>query len=71
MNAFDEIKWTEYPISSSAAYGQCELKIGEIGYAAPRATIIAGVHGDEGPWGALAIRYLLDSIKKEEILGSL
>lgn len=71
MNAFDEIKWTGYPISSSAAYGKCEIKMGEIGSTAPRATIIAGVHGDEGPWGALAIRYLLESIKKDEVLGSL
>ena len=71
MNAFEEIKWSDYPVSSSAAYGVCSLSIGEIGEGSPTATIIAGVHGDEGPWGALAIKYLFENIKKNEIVGSL
>jgi predicted deacylase len=31
---------------------------GEAGTAGPRATLIAGTHGDEGPWSALAIKTL-------------
>jgi len=71
MNVFDEVKWKEHSISSSAAYGVCSLKIGEVGEGSPRATIIAGVHGDEGPWGSLAIRYLLKDIENSDLLGSL
>lgn len=71
MNAFDEVKWKDVAISSSAAYGVCSLKIGSLSKGSPRATIIAGVHGDEGPWGALVIKYLLVSIEKNDIIGSL
>lgn len=71
MTVFDEIKWKKYHVSSSAAYGECSLKVGEVGEGFPRATIIAGVHGDEGPWGALAIRYLLKNIEINDLLGSL
>lgn len=71
MSIFDEIKWKDYPISSSAAYGICSLKIGEVGEGSPRATILAGVHGDEGPWGSLAIRYLLEDIEIDDLLGAL
>jgi hypothetical protein len=71
MSLFDEIKWKEYHISSSAAYGVCSLSIGEVGEDSPRATILAGVHGDEGPWGSIAIRYLLKDIEKKDLLGSL
>jgi uncharacterized protein len=71
MTAFNEVKWKDVAISSSAAYGVCILKIGIIGKGTPCATIIAGVHGDEGPWGALVIKYLLDSIELDDIIGSL
>lgn len=71
MSAFDEIKWNDYRISSSAAYGVCSLKIGELGEGSPCASIIAGVHGDESPWGSLAIRYLLKNIEINDLIGSL
>ena len=71
MSLLDEIKWKDYHISSSAAYGVCSLTIGEVGGDSPCATILAGVHGDEGPWGSLAIRYLLKDIDKNALLGSL
>jgi predicted deacylase len=71
MTAFNEVKWKDIAISSSAAYGTCSLKIGTLGKGTPCATIIAGVHGDEGPWGALVIKYMLDSIESNEIIGSL
>jgi predicted deacylase len=71
MNVFDEVKWKEHSVSSSAVYGVCSLKIGEVGEGSPRATLLAGVHGDEGPWGSLAIRYLLEDIENSNLLGSM
>lgn len=71
MTLFNEVKWKDIAISSTSAYGTCSLKIGAFGKGTPCATIIAGVHGDEGPWGALVIKYLLDSIESDEIIGSL
>lgn len=37
----------------------------------PPATILAGVHGDEGPWGAWAIHKFLSSTDVDELAGSI
>jgi uncharacterized protein len=71
MTVFNEVAWEDFPVSSSAAYGTCSIKIGFLGKGSPCATLIAGVHGDEGPWGALVFRYLLDSIETNDIKGTL
>ncbi len=56
---YDHLDWTTYPVPSHAATGHIELHVGEVGSGDKVATLIAGVHGDEGPWGALALRQLL------------
>lgn len=46
------------PVTGHAAAQYIPLKYGEAGTAGIRATLIAGTHGDEGPWSALAIKML-------------
>lgn len=56
---YDQLVWHTYPVPSHAASGEVSLRVGEVGEGGDLATLVAGVHGDEGPWGALALRELL------------
>ena len=51
--------------------GQLRLSVGEVGEAGPLMLVTAGVHGDEGPWGAWAIRLLLDRVPADQLRGRL
>ncbi len=53
---YDSLRWSELRVTAHAAAQHIPLKYGEAGAAGPRATLIAGTHGDEGPWSALAIK---------------
>jgi len=55
---YDALSWHEVPITAHAAARRIPLVYAEAGTAGPRATLIAGTHGDEGPWSALAIKML-------------
>lgn len=67
---FDQLRWRSVPLAGEAAYGQVELHIGEVGDDGPLAFLSAGAHGDEGPWGALALRNAL-SLPSERLHGRL
>lgn len=56
---YDQLRWREHELPSHAANGHTSLYVGETGETGETATLVAGVHGDEGPWGALALRQLL------------
>jgi predicted deacylase len=56
---YEKIVWTTRQAPSHAATGRVDLYVGEVGTKGPVATLVAGVHGDEGPWGALALQKLL------------
>lgn len=56
---YEALAWQDKQIGSNAASGCTLIKIGEVGNTGPWLTLTAGIHGDEGPWGALAIRELL------------
>jgi predicted deacylase len=71
MNLFNNIKWKTYEVPSTAATGTVSLKIGSIGDNQPSSTIIAGVHGDEGPWSGLAIKNALETIQINELIGTI
>lgn len=58
---YDALRWHEVAITGHAAARHIPLAYGEAGTAGPRATLIAGTHGDEGPWSALAIKMLCQS----------
>lgn len=55
---YDSLRWHESRITAHAAAQHVSLKYGEAGAGGTRATLVAGTHGDEGPWSALAIRML-------------
>jgi len=66
-----EVRWRRIPVGSGAAAGVVPLPLGEVGRGGPVALIAAGVHGDEGPWGSLAIRHLLRRLAPERLIGTL
>ena len=55
---YESLEWHEVRITAHAAAQYIPLKYGEAGSRGARATLIAGTHGDEGPWSALAIKML-------------
>src|SRR5713226_5055055 len=55
---YESLEWHEVRITAHAAAQYIPLKYGEAGSRGPRATLIAGTHGDEGPWSAVAIKML-------------
>lgn len=67
----NHIEWKSHGIPATSAFGSADLTVGEVGTAQPRILITAGIHGDEGPWGAWAIRKLLQRIDQEELKGSI
>jgi predicted deacylase len=67
----EAIQWQHIPIGAGAAVRQIELAIGSVGNSKPTALITAGIHGDEGPWGAWAIHKLLDGVSVSDLRGSI
>lgn len=63
--------WNSVPIPATSAFGSADLTIGEVGTGSPRLLITAGIHGDEGPWGAWAIQKLLERVDESELKGSI
>lgn len=66
-----QVTWTSEKIPATSAMGSLDLMIGEVGSLQPRMLITAGIHGDEGPWGAWAINKLLKRIDLSELRGSI
>jgi len=56
---YESIVWHEIQETAHAASRYIPLTYGEVGQQGKRITLIAGTHGDEGPWSALAIKGLL------------
>jgi predicted deacylase len=67
---FERLRWRTLAVAGEAASGLLDVRIGEAGDAGPLAFLSAGVHGDEGPWGALALRQAL-SVPAERLQGRL
>lgn len=67
----ERMRWREIPIGVTSAFGASHLLMGEIGKGGPGVLITAGIHGDEGPWGAWAIQKLLSSIGENDLRGFL
>ncbi|HKV45754.1 MAG TPA: M14 family metallopeptidase [bacterium] len=55
---YESLRWHEVRVTAHAAAQYIPLKYGEAGTTGTRVTLIAGTHGDEGPWSALAIKML-------------
>ncbi len=67
----DAISWQEHPVSSSLAYGTVNVRIGSVGQSGPVGVLLASVHGDEGPWGTLAINRMLEQTGLADLRGTL
>lgn len=67
----DQVAWREVWVGAGAAAGSAALPVGSVGSGRPVALLAAGVHGDEGPWGAWAIRLLLERVPARWLAGSL
>lgn len=65
------IGWQDYPIASSMAYGAVNLRIGTVGSGGPVGVLVASVHGDEGPWGTIAINEFLRAVPASDLVGTL
>jgi predicted deacylase len=68
---FELVEWENYYASADNSTSEITLTIGRVGQSNPSGLIVAGVHGDEGPWGAWAIRKLIEETREEDLLGSL
>ncbi|HEY3308633.1 MAG TPA: M14 family metallopeptidase [Desulfuromonadaceae bacterium] len=56
---YESLVWHEVKLTAHAAARTIPLVYGEVGTGGKRVTMVAGTHGDEGPWSALAIKGLL------------
>jgi hypothetical protein len=56
---YESLRWHEIQLTGHAAARTIPLVYGEVGTEGKRVTLVAGTHGDEGPWSALAIKALL------------
>jgi predicted deacylase len=65
------VDWHHVLVPSTTAYGKINLSYGLIGHGKPTGAIIAGIHGDEGPWGGWAIRKFLEDTCEDMLIGSL
>lgn len=57
---YESLSWSHLEVPGNAACPTVELEYAEVGRSGTRVTLVAGTHGDEGPWSALAIRKLLE-----------
>ena len=55
------LEWSTLPLPAGPLVGSIDLRVGTVTGAAPGpdTAIVCGVHGDEGPWGALAVLHAL------------
>jgi predicted deacylase len=71
IRLIDLIEWERVSVPAGASVGEVDLTIGRVGSSRPVGLVVAGIHGDEGPWGAWAIRKLLEATSLSELRGSL
>jgi predicted deacylase len=70
VTVFERLRWRALDVAGDVAGGRLAVHVGEAGDTGPLAFLSAGVHGDEGPWGALALREAL-SVPMERLRGRL
>ena len=67
----DAIVWEDHLIPSTLANRTVAVRVGRVGAGHPVGVLPASVHGDEGPWGTLAINRLLEQTPLSELAGCL
>lgn len=66
---WEKMQWRGIPLGATSAWGATQLQLGEYGAGERGVLITAGVHGDEGPWGAWAIHKLLRGLDASAVRG--
>ena len=66
----DNLSWSALNLPAGPLQSQLPLRWADVGSGKPRATITCGIHGDEGPWSALAVRRAL-ARPLPELVGSI
>jgi len=66
----EQVEWQRFEIESDAFHKTVGLVVGKIGDGRPVSVLSAGVHGDEGPWGALAIQKFLAAVESRDLIGT-
>ena len=54
------LRWSSADLPHEPATGSVPLHWAEVGEGGPLAVVTCGIHGDEGPWGALAVQRVLE-----------
>lgn len=67
----ERLKWESHPVPATLASPSIGLSIGRAGSAGPVGVLVAGQHGDEGPWGTRAIMRFLETTPAAALRGSL
>jgi uncharacterized protein len=65
------IEWKTYEVAAGLASGHVPVRIGTAGSGGPVGVLTASVHGDEGPWGTIAINRMLSRVDASELTGTL
>jgi uncharacterized protein len=65
------IDWKTYEVAAGLASGHVPVRIGTAGNGGPVGVLTASVHGDEGPWGTIAINRMLSRVDASELTGTL
>ena len=67
----ERLVWESRPVAATIASPTVGVSIGRAGSGAPVGVLVAGQHGDEGPWGTRAIMRFLESTPASSLRGSL
>jgi uncharacterized protein len=70
-NLVESMRWSSYKLPAGASVGEISFSVGTVGSGKPIGLLVAGLHGDEGPWGAWAIRKFLEKISIDDLRGTL
>lgn len=54
------LRWSRAALPGDPATSTLDLRFADVGHDGPLATVVCGIHGDEGPWGALAVQRVLE-----------
>lgn len=71
MTLAERLSWSSFAIPATIASPTIAVNVGRIGSGSPVGLIVAGQHGDEGPWGNRAIHKFLQSTSIDDLKGSL
>jgi len=67
----DRVSWESHPVPATIAAPSIGVSIGRVGGGKPVGLLVAGQHGDEGPWGTRAIMRFLEATPYAALRGSL